>query len=319
MKIAGKIKKKRISFNQTLFLLVIIIVIGIGITIANERFLQSRNLLNLFKQISVTGIITMGMAMVLISGGIDLSVGSIVSLVACVGASLFVAGASVLVVVICSVATGLVCGLFNGLIIAKTKCAPFIITLGSMSIFQGVALIIAEGKIINLSGQFQTIGRGKLWFIPMPIIVFLAVFAVVFILLRFSILGRRFYAIGGNEEAAYLSGVNVVGNKLLVYILNGVVVSIAGLVLLSRLGSANPTMGSGYELNSIASAVIGGISLDGGKGTLVGCFLGILLLGLISNALNILGVSPFYQNIVLGAIIIFAVVISNIAENRKGA
>jgi len=319
MKIAERIKKKKISFNQTLFLLIIIIVIGIGITIANERFLQSRNLLNLFKQISVTGIITMGMAMVLISGGIDLSVGSIVSLVACVGASLFVAGASVLVVVVCSIATGLVCGLFNGLIIAKTKCAPFIITLGSMSMFQGVALIIAEGKIINLSGQFQTIGRGKLWFIPMPIIVFLAVFAVVLILLRFSILGRRFYAIGGNEEAAYLSGVNVVGNKLLVYILNGFVVSVAGLVLLSRLGSANPTMGSGYELNSIASAVIGGISLDGGKGTLVGCFLGVLLLGLISNALNILGVSPFYQNIVLGAIIIFAVVISNIAENKRGA
>jgi ribose/xylose/arabinose/galactoside ABC-type transport system permease subunit len=261
----------------------------------------------------------MGMAMVLISGGIDLSVGSIVSLVACVGASFLVAGASVFVAVICAMATGLLCGLFNGIIISKTRCAPFIITLGSMSIFQGIALIIAEGKIINLSGQFQTIGREKLWFIPMPIIVFLAVFAVIFILLRFSIIGRRFYAIGGNEEAAYLSGVNVIGNKLLVYILNGFVVSIAGLVLLSRLGSANPTMGSGYELNSIASAVIGGISLDGGKGTLVGCFLGILLLGLISNALNILGVSPFYQNIVLGAIIIFAVVISNIAEGKKGA
>ncbi|NLF26419.1 MAG: ABC transporter permease [Clostridiales bacterium] len=317
MKRAVAGKKEKFGFNQTLFLLAIILVLGCGISLVNERFLYSTNLLNLLRQCSVTGIVAVGISMVLISGGIDLSVGSIVSLVACAGARLLVGGAETWKAVLAMLLTGAACGLFNGFIISRTKCAPFIISLGSMSIFKGIALIIADGKIINMGSVFETLGRKKLWFVPMPIVVFFAIFGVVYAMLRFTVLGRRFYAMGGSEEAAYLSGVNVRGNVLLVYLLNGLVVSLAGMVLLSRLGSANATMGEGYELNSIASAVIGGIALNGGKGSLVGCFLGILLLGLISNSLNILGVLPFYQSIVLGAIIIFAVVFSSIGERKK--
>jgi ribose transport system permease protein len=261
-------KRQKIGFSQTLFLLAIILILGLGISLVNKRFLYSTNLLNLLRQCSVTGIIAVGMSMILISGGIDLSVGSIVSLVACAGAKLLVNGVAAWQAVCAMLLTGAACGLFNGLIISRTKCAPFIITLGSMSIFKGIALIIADGKIINMGSVFETLGRKKLWFVPMPIVVFFAIFGVVYAMLRFTVVGRRLYAMGGSEEAAYLSGVNVRRNVLISYLLNGLVVSIAGMVLLSRLGSANATMGEGYELNSIASAVIGGIALNGGKGSL---------------------------------------------------
>jgi len=311
------VKGKGKGPNQSLFLLTVIIGLGILITIANPQFISSRNLINILQQISVTGIATMGVAMVMISGGLDLSIGSIISVTCSVMAKLFSIGMNVWIVVLVSVLVALVCGFINGFIISRSGCAPFIITLGTLSIYQGFALVVTSGRIINVGAGFELLGRTNLNIIPMPVLVFLVIGTAVTVMMNLTRLGRRLFAMGGNEEAAYLSGINVGRYKVLVYCLNALVISVASMVLLSRLGSANPVMGSGYELQSIASAVIGGVTLDGGKGSLVGCFLGVLLLGIISNALNILGVSPFYQNMVLGTIIVIAVVVSNFGKNKR--
>jgi ribose transport system permease protein len=312
----GAVREGRFS-NQSVFLLLVIVVIGIFISITNAQFISSRNILNILQQISVTGIVTIGMAMVLISGGIDLSVGAIISLTCSVVAKLIVSGMSPWVAAPIGLALGSLCGFANGLIISKTRCAPFIITLGLLSIYQGIALVVTGGRIVNLSGQFDFLGRPLFSFVPAYVLVFLAICVIFYVILNYTRYGRRIYAMGGNEEATYLSGIKIDNLKLKVYSLNGLVVGIAALVLLSRLGSANPVMGNGYELQAIAAAVIGGTTLDGGRGSVVGCFLGVLLLGIISNSLNILGVSPFYQNIVLGAIIVFAVIMSNLGRRKR--
>jgi ribose transport system permease protein len=303
--------------SQSLFLLLVIVVISIVISITNVQFISSRNVLNILQQISVTGIVTIGMGMVLISGGIDLSVGALISLTCAVVAKLIVTGMNPWVAAPIGLALATLCGFANGLIISKTRCAPFIITLGMLSVYQGIALVVTRGRIVNLSGQFDFMGRPLFSFVPAYVLVFLTICVIFYVILNYSRYGRRIYAMGGNEEAAYLSGIKVDNYKLRVYSLNGLVVGIAALVLLSRLGSANPVMGNGYELQSIAAAVIGGTTLEGGRGSVVGCFLGVLLLGIISNSLNILGVSPFYQNIVLGAIIVIAVVMSNLGRGKR--
>jgi ribose transport system permease protein len=303
--------------SQSLFLLLVIVVISIVISITNVQFISSRNVLNILQQISVTGIVTIGMGMVLISGGIDLSVGAMISLTCAVVAKLIVTGMNPWVAAPIGLALATLCGFANGLIISKTRCAPFIITLGMLSVYQGIALVVTRGRIVNLSGQFDFMGRPLFSFVPAYVLVFLTICVIFYVILNYSRYGRRIYAMGGNEEAAYLSGIKVDNYKLRVYSLNGLVVGIAALVLLSRLGSANPVMGNGYELQSIAAAVIGGTTLEGGRGSVVGCFLGVLLLGIISNSLNILGVSPFYQNIVLGAIIVIAVVMSNLGRGKR--
>jgi len=314
--LAGALQEGRLR-NQSLLLLLVIVAITIIISITNVQFISSRNILNILQQISVTGIVTIGMGMVLISGGIDLSVGALISLTCAVVAKLIVSDVSPWIAAPMGLAIATLCGLANGLIIAKTRCAPFIITLGTMSIFQGIALVVTRGRIVNLSGQFDLIGRPLFAFVPAYVLVFLAICVIFYVILNYSRYGRRIYAMGGSEEATYLSGIKVDNYKLRVYSMNGFVVGIAALVLLSRLGSANPVMGNGYELQSIAAAVIGGSALDGGRGSVVGCFLGVLLLGIISNSLNILGVSPFYQNIVLGTIIVLAVVMSNLGRGKR--
>jgi ribose/xylose/arabinose/galactoside ABC-type transport system permease subunit len=303
--------------NQSLLLLLVIVTIGIFISITNVAFISSRNILNILQQVSVTGIVTIGMGMVLISGGIDLSVGAMISLTCSVVAKLIVSGMNPWLAAPIGLAVATLCGFTNGLIISKTRCAPFIITLGMLSVYQGIALVVTRGRIVNMSGQFDSMGRPLFSFVPAYVLVFLAICVIFYVILKYSRYGRRIYAMGGNEEAAFLSCIKVDNYKLRVYSLNGFVVGIAALVLLSRLGSANPVMGNGYELQSIAAAVIGGTTLDGGRGSVVGCFLGVLLLGIISNSLNILGVSPFYQNIVLGAIIVIAVVMSNLGRGKR--
>ena len=314
--LVGALREGRFR-NQSLFLLLVIVVISIFISITNVQFISSRNILNILQQISVTGIVTIGMGMVLISGGIDLSVGAMISLTCAVVAKLIVSDVNLWVAAPIGLAVATLCGFTNGLIISKTRCAPFIITLGMLSVYQGIALVVTRGRIVNLGGQFDFMGRPLFSIIPAYVLVFLAICVIFYVILNYSRYGRRIYAMGGNEEATYLSGIKVDNYKLRVYSLNGLVVGIAALVLLSRLGSANPVMGNGYELQSIAAAVIGGTTLDGGRGSVIGCFLGVLLLGIISNSLNILGVSPFYQNIVLGVIIVFAVVMSNLGRGKR--
>jgi len=254
----------------------------------------------------------------MISGGIDLSIGSLISLVSSVAGKLLMSGVNPLVVTLIALLVSTACGMMNGLIATLSRCAPFIITLGTMSVFSGMALLITEGNIINFPRDtYSLLGSSQLGIIPSPVIVYMIVFAVVFFFLTYTRTGRRVYAIGGNEETAYLSGVKITKYRIALYSVSGFIIGISALVLMSRLGSASAVMGSGYELRAIAAAVIGGMTLSGGKGTPVGAFLGVLLLGIISNALNILDVSSYYQNIVLGAIIVIAIVFTNMGNKKR--
>jgi len=311
-------KISKIFTNQIFFLSSLIIILGIIATIFNPRFLSLQNLVNILQQNSILGIVAIGATLVMISGNFDISVGYMVSFATCVISVLIYKGFNIIFSVIIGFLICVLCGLFNGVIIAKTRTPSFIITLASMSIFYGASLIVSGGASHSLGGKFSTLGRDNLFnIIPYNIIVMTIIFILVYILLRFTKFGRRIYAIGGNEAAAYLSGVDTDTTKILIYIINGALVGLASLVLVSKLGSAQPTTGQGIELKAIAAVVIGGVPLTGGKGTAIGTFLGVILTGLISNILNILNISAYYQQIVLGVIIIIAVIVSNIGGIRR--
>jgi ribose transport system permease protein len=313
-----KIQFTKLMTNQVFFLTVLIIVMGIVATIFNPRFLSVQNLLNILQQNSILGIVAIGATLVMISGNFDISVGSMIGLSTTVMAVLIFNGFNTTFAVIIGFLVCVTCGLINGVIIAKTRTPSFIITLAAMSIYFGISLIVTGGASHSLGGKFATLGRGNAFGVfPNPIIVMAAIYVLVYIILRFSKLGRRIYAIGGNEDAAYLSGIKTDNTKILIYLLNGALVGIASLVLVSKLGSALPTTGQGIELRAIAAVVIGGVPLTGGKGSVLGTFLGVILTGLITNILNILSISAYYQQIVLGVIIVIAVIVSNIGGIKR--
>jgi ribose/xylose/arabinose/galactoside ABC-type transport system permease subunit len=303
--------------SQPLIILAVIILLSISISFLNPRFLSARNLFMVLQQSSVTGIATMCMVILMISGGLDFSIGSIMSLTCVSIAKLVDLGYGVPFSVSIGMAIAVACGFLNGVIISKSRCAPIIITLGMLYIYHGMALTIAGGRFQSLRGHFEYLGRGKIGLLPVPVIVW-AVFALLtFLLLRYTKFGRRLYAIGGNEETAYLSGINVDWHKIGAYSINGFIAGFAALVLVSRLGSVLANVGSDYALRALSAAVIGGVVFEGGRGTVGGACLGVILLGIVYNAMNILGVSSYYQSIVLGVIVVAAVVSSNIGLLRR--
>lgn len=302
--------------RQSVFLIMIIITLSIGVTLANDRFISPLNIMNLFRQISVTGICAISTAIVLITGGFDLSIGSLVSFVACVIATLVNRGLSEVTAILLGILCGILCGALNGAVIAYSRCAPVIITLGTMGIFKGGALLIAGGNIINFKAPVAILTSTKFLGIPTIVYIYLLVTVVAFIFLQSTVIGRRIYSLGGNEEASFLAGVNVTHMKVLTYTIDGFIVSFAAIALLMRLGSASAVMGDSYTLNAVAAAVIGGVSISGGKGSIGGCFLGVLLLGIISNAMNLLGVTAYLQEIILGLIVVVAAVISQMGNRR---
>lgn len=213
---------------------------------------------------------------------------------------------------------GLAMGIVNGIIIAKGKVAPFIATLATMTIFRGLTLVYMDGRPITGLGDhlmFQMFGRGYFLGIPVPAVTMMIAFAVLYFILKKTTFGRRTFAIGGNEEAAALSGINVTRIKVMIYGLSGILAALAGIVLTSRLDSAQPTAGTSYELDAIAAVVLGGTSLSGGRGWIVGTFIGVLIIGVLNNGLNLLGVSSFFQQVVKGLVILLAVLI----DRRKEA
>lgn len=312
-----KINIQSLIRKQSFFLIAIIVVLSLTVTLINPRFISAQNITNLFKQISVMGICSIAMAIILITGGFDLSIGSLLSFVACLIATLINMGVPELVAILLGVLGGTLCGALNGAIIAYSGCAPVIITLGSMGIFKGAALLIAGGNIINLKGDLPILNTTTLLGFPTIVYIYLAIVVLAFVILQTTVFGRRIYSLGGNEEATFLAGVNIIAAKIAVYTLSGFIVSFAALALLMRLGSASAVMGDSYTLNAVAAAVIGGISISGGKGNIGGCFLGILLLGIISNAMNLLGVTAYLQDIILGLIVIIAAVVSVLGSNKK--
>ncbi|MBP9015901.1 MAG: ABC transporter permease [Candidatus Atribacteria bacterium] len=289
-------------------LLLVLLAIVIFTGIINPRFLSLQNILNILQQISVLGIVSIGMTILLISGGLDLSVGSLISLSAYVGGLTIHQTNSLSLGILALFACAVFFGFLNGVLAATERAHPFIITLGTMTFLQGIAVVISRGSPINgMGGLYELIGIRDIFGLPAPAIIFIVLLIITYFFLRNVPLGRYAYAIGGNQEASRLSGIRISRIKIALYALNGLFVGVAALVLSSILDSALPTMGNGYELRSVAAAVIGGTPLFGGRGNVFGTLGGVFLLGLVSNSINLLGISANFQGVVLGVIMVAAV------------
>ncbi len=313
-------RSRTVSFllSQSGFLIAFIVVLSIAITLANRNFIKPQNIINILGQISMVGIVAVGVGLVLISGDFDISVGSQISLNGAVLAILLTRTGSAPLAVGAVILLGAGLGAVNGLIVSKSRCASFIMTLGTRALYHGLVLVLTKGRNFPLKGMFETLGRGKLGgLIPVPIIVFFLVLLFAFLLMRYTRFGRTLFAVGGNPKAAYLSGVNNDGMKIAVYTLCGLLVALASLTLISKLGASYPNTGDGYELDSLAAIVVGGTSLAGGKGSALGLFLGVIIFGLMSNSLNMMNVSPYFRDVFIGAIIIVATVLSRIGEGKR--
>jgi ribose/xylose/arabinose/galactoside ABC-type transport system permease subunit len=301
------------KLDQRLLLGIVIILLVAVVGIINPKFITLNNVIAIFQQIAVLGVLTMAMSMLLISGGIDLSIGSMMTLSAVVVATVLMKGGNMLTALLAGVGIAVACGLFNGIIIAKSRCMPLIITLGTSQVFYGISLLIAGGAFLQFQNRLDFMRTIKLGgFLPLMVIFMIIVCFMVYFLLERTRFGRRIVAIGGNEKNAYLSGINVDLYKVVTYGISGAIVSIAGLIFAARLNAITANAGSGYELNALVAAVIGGVTFEGGRGTVLGAFLGCLLIGIISNALDILGVDAYIKIVITGLIIVVAVVLSNI-------
>jgi ribose/xylose/arabinose/galactoside ABC-type transport system permease subunit len=281
------------------------------LSVTSPPFRTLSNVENILQQISVNGIIAVGMTLVIITAGIDLSVGSVLALSAVVAASFAHPNTSSLAAaILLGVLVGLACGTVNGILIAKKRLAPFIVTLGMMTVARGMALVYTSGRpVINLSDGYDEIGGGSLGNIPYPAMIFFLVLLLGIFLLHYTRFGRYVYAVGGNELAAKVSGVNTDRVLIAVYALAGALAGLAGIVLSSRVMSGSPSTGAGYELDAIAAVVIGGTSLSGGIGSIAGTLVGVLIIGVMNNGLDLLNVSSYWQQIVKGVIIVFAVLL----------
>jgi ribose transport system permease protein len=277
-------------------------------TLSSDKFLTIRNVTNVARQISILAFLAYGMTFVIVSGGIDISVGSAVSLVSMVTGGMMVSSGSIPFGIVMGTLCGTLIGVVNGLLVSLVQLPPFIVTLGTMTICSGVALLYANGMpIVGLPQGFGVIGSGYLGPIPIPVIIAFFFFLVSAFIMRYTAYGRYVLAIGGNEEAVLLSGINTKWIKLVAYSLTGFLTGIGAVVLTSRIISGYPNLGLGMELQAIAAVVIGGGTLGGGYGTMTGTLFGVMMIGIIQNGLNILGVSSFIQMIVIGVIIIGSV------------
>nr|WP_206687780.1 ribose ABC transporter permease [Streptococcus pseudopneumoniae] len=301
------------KYMSELTTVIALIILMAVITSINSNFLTANNLLNLLLQVTSNALIAFGMTFVILTGGIDLSVGSILALSSALTAGLLGSGMPVTLAILISLILGCILGMMNGLLISYGKLAPFIVTLATMTIFRGATLVYTNGNPITkgLSDTFlfQFLGQGYIVGIPFPVIIMFIVFIVLYVLLHKTAFGKSVYAIGGNEKAAYISGVKLNKVKIIIYSISGIMASISGLIITSRLSSAQPTAGASYEMDAIAAVVLGGTSLSGGKGRILGTLIGALIIGVLNNGLNIIGVSAFWQQVVKGVVILIAVLI----------
>lgn len=302
------------KFGPLLALLLIVAII----TIINPSFMTSTNILNVLRQVSISALIAFGMTFVILTGGIDLSVGSTLALTGAIAATMLASGMDPILTISAALLLGAILGAINGVIIAKGKVAPFIATLATMTIYRGLTLVYTEGRPVSGLGDsitFQMMGKGYFLGIPVPVVTMILAFLALWFILHKTTFGRRIYAVGGNEEASRLSGINTDRVKIAVYSLTGMLAALSALILTSRLNSAQPTAGTSYELDAIAAVVLGGTSLTGGKGWIFGTLVGALIIGVLNNGLNLIGVSSFFQQVVKGVVILIAVLI----DRKKAA
>lgn len=292
-------------------------------------FLTQVNIINVIRQVSIVGIMAVGMTFVIMIGQIDLGVGSLLAVCGMLAAVLQKAGAGLLPSVLLPMVVGIITGLLVGLLVAKARVPSFVATLGVLASYRGIALLISEQPVGGIKDDFRFIGAGVLGDIPLfanvpflnvlpvPIVLFIAIVIIGSIVFFRYPFGRHVAAVGGNEEAARLSGISVDRIKLTVFAISGLCAAISALVLTARLKSAQPNSGEGYELDVIASVVIGGTSLYGGRGSIWGSFVGAMLIGVLSNGLNLMGVSPYLQPLIKGVVIVLAVLIDQLGSRRK--
>jgi ribose/xylose/arabinose/galactoside ABC-type transport system permease subunit len=307
-------KNSVMEFVKKTAILWVMIILILILSVISPSFFRGQNLLNIIKQASITGVIGVGMTFVLITGGIDLSVGSVMA------ASVAVAEKNmpIALVILVGVGLGALCGLINGIGVSYIGFPPFIMTLGMMTIARGIPLVFTNGTpIFGLSEEFNMIANSRVLGVPSLVIFLVITVLAGHIILSKTVLGRRIYAVGGNEDAARLSGVSTAKVKLFVYVFCGILSGIAGILICSRITSGNGTVAEGYEMNAISAAVIGGVSMTGGSGNVLGMVVGAMILTIIQNSFDIMGVNSFYQNIIKGIIILLAVFLDLRGKKKK--
>jgi ribose transport system permease protein len=293
-----------------------VVLLFIVFSVLTSSFYQPANLLDILLQSSINTMIAVGMTLVVMARGIDLSVGSVVGLTSMIAASLL--HQNLLLGIMAGMLLGVACGLINGVLIAKLKLPDFIVTLGMLSIYRGFALIYTDGKpIYEIDPTFRAIFGGELAGVPTPVLLAVALAFLAFLVVRYTALGEQIIAVGGNEEAARLSGINIDRVKIFVYATSGLLASLAGFVLVARIGAAEPIGGTGFELQAIGAAVIGGASLFGGEGNPLGSLIGALTLGALQNGLTLLNVPSFWQFVATGAVVILAVLLDQATRKRQ--
>ncbi|WP_062118146.1 ABC transporter permease [Aureimonas sp. AU40] len=298
----------------TLIGLVVIVAVFAALT---PNFLTERNILNILQQSSINACVALGMTLVIISGGIDLSVGPTAAIAAVAAAALMVGGAPVIIAIPAALLFGMAAGAVNGLLVAYGGLQPFIVTLGTLSLYRASALIYTGGNpVFGIPPEFRSLLNATILGVPSPVVIVAVLALVVWIVLNKTPLGEYFLAVGGNEEASHIAGVPVAMTKIAAYVISGGLASVGGLILVGRLGAADPTLGNLWELDAIAAAAIGGASLMGGKGSVVGTLLGAIILGSLRNGLTLLNVQAFYQLLATGLIILVAMLIDRATRGR---
>jgi ribose/xylose/arabinose/galactoside ABC-type transport system permease subunit len=310
--------------NAPMFIVLVFVIVAVyfvellfvrGSDFSKVAFLRPMNIANVLMQVSITGMLAISMTLILISGGIDLSVGQMMCFLGTAMAYMMrYFGWKGWAIALAGIALAMFFQLLMGLVISRTKLEPFIVSLGFMSIYKGFTYLITNGSEITIEGKFALLGRTYLnitdnFRLGMPVMMLIVLMVLMALVLKYTKFGRNVYAVGGNESAAYLAGINVKNFKLILYALNGLLIAIASMSSLSRMGTGNPLMGDGKEIEVIAAVVVGGTVLSGGKGNIWGTFIGVLLLGCISNALNILGVAPHWQYVMRGVLIVVSVLL----------
>ncbi len=302
-----KLKAKNFAMNN--IPLIGLIILMVVLTIYSPFFFTTNNLLNILRQSSINGFIAIGLFLVILTGGIDLSVGSILAFSSMFMAIRIDSGMNSFMAAMIALIIGTAIGAINGLLVSKGKIQAFIATLGTMMVFRGFTLYISDALPVSNLGEgfIEFIGRGYILGIPVPVVLLAVAFAIMGFILSKTVFGKRIYAIGGNQQAARLSGINIDKNLIIVFALSGFFAAFSGIILTSRVDSAVPTAGVAYELNAIAAVVIGGSSLAGGKGKLSGTLIGVLIIAVLGNGLNLLSVSSYLQQVITGSIILVAV------------
>jgi len=299
-------------------IVVVLLVLIAFFSVTAPNFLKLDNLLSIMRQVSIVGIASVGMSFVLIAGGIDLSVGSLIGLAAVSAAMMMKVGVPPALAALVALLVCTAMGCLNGFLINALKVPPFIATLGTMTSLRGLAFIVTAGlPVFGFSSTFARLGQGYLWIIPIPVIVMVVVFIAGYVFLAHTKYGRYIYGVGGNEEATRLSGISPKRIKYLVYTLSGFLGGLAGLVLLGRINSGQPQAGTGYEMDVITAAVLGGVSISGGEGRVAFVIVGVLIMGVLSNGMIMLSVDAYVQQVLKGLVLIFAVALDRLVQSRK--